>query len=201
MLLHQRLNGKIIVLASQSPRRQYLLKELGLPFVVRLNGNTDESYPEGLNHEEIPVYLAQKKAKPFEAELASNEILITSDTIVWCNEKVLGKPISRENAIEILQTLSGTMHEVITGVSIIHCGVKHSFNSVTRVFFRPLTDSEITYYVDTYKPYDKAGAYGVQEWIGYVGVERIEGSYFNVMGLPIQKLYVELNDFLSKLNF
>lgn len=192
MLLHQLLKGKSIVLASQSPRRQQLLGELGLPFEVRLNGEGDETYPHDLHYLEIPVFLARKKAEPYKPTLASNEILITSDTLVWCNGEILGKPADRQNAIEMLQALSGNMHTVVTGVALTHNGKDHAFSSLTDVYFRHLSDEEIAYYVDTYKPFDKAGAYGIQEWIGYVGVERIDGSYFNVMGLPVQKLYSEL---------
>jgi septum formation protein len=198
VILNQKLQGKVLVLASQSPRRKHLLGELDLPFVVRLNGNTDESYPDSLPYNEIPVYLALKKAEPFVGTLAENEILITSDTIVWCNGKVLGKPMDRDHAIEILQEISGRKHVVITGVSFLHKGIQHSFSVSTNVYFRELLLEEIEFYIDKFKPFDKAGAYGIQEWIGYVGVERIEGSYFNVMGLPVQKLYAELSEFLEK---
>ena len=197
MLLHQLVKGKTIVLASQSPRRQQLLKELGLPFEVRLNGEVDESYPSNMGYLDIPVYLAQKKAESVVATLTNNEILIASDTIVWCKGKVLGKPVSRQNAIDSLIELSGTNHSVITGVAITNGQRLRTFSSVTEVYFRLLTHSEIVYYVDNFKPFDKAGAYGIQEWIGYVAVERIEGSYFNVMGLPVQKLYSELQAFLE----
>ncbi|MFO8020897.1 MAG: Maf family nucleotide pyrophosphatase [Perlabentimonas sp.] len=199
MLLHNSLKGLKLVLASKSPRRQHLLAELGVPFEVRLNGEVDESYPPDLPHTEIPVYLAQKKAKPLLKTLAENEVLITSDTIVWCSEQVLGKPTDRSDAIAILQELSGKRHDVITGVSLIFKGNEHSFAATTQVFFKELSQEEIIYYVDKYKPYDKAGAYGIQEWIGYVGVERIDGSYFNVMGLPVQRLYTELQSFIQKL--
>ena len=200
MLLHQLLKGKSIILASQSPRRQQLLRELGLPFEVRLNGEADESYPSSLQAEQIPVFLAKQKADVYKASLASNEVLLTSDTIVWCNGKVLGKPIGREDAIEILQELSGKMHSVITGVAIFYGNHERTFSSVTKVYFKSLTTDEIEYYVDNFKPFDKAGAYGIQEWIGYIGVERIEGSYFNVMGLPVQKLYSELISFLMNVD-
>lgn len=197
MILNQLLKGKKIILASQSPRRQQLLGELGVEYEVRHNGDSDESYPDTLPYSDIPIYLAQKKAEPFRKNLASNEMLITSDTIVWCNGSVLGKPIDRADAISILQKLSGHKHEVITGVHLIYKGKEHSFSASTDVYFRELTDEEINYYIDNFKPYDKAGAYGVQEWIGYVAVERIDGSYFNVMGLPVQKLYNELIKFLE----
>lgn len=197
MLIHL-LKGKTIILASQSPRRQQLLSELGLPFEVRVNGEVDETYPQSIVPEDIPVYLAAKKSQAFRASLASNEILLTSDTIVICEGKVLGKPIDRQHAIDTLRSLSGSMHSVITGVALFYNGKERTFSSTTDVYFRELTLDEIEFYVDTYKPFDKAGAYGIQEWIGYVGVERIDGSYFNVMGLPVQKLYSELTRFLGE---
>lgn len=197
MLIHL-LKGKTIILASQSPRRQQLLSELGLPFEVRVNGEVDETYPQSIMSEDIPVYLAAKKSQAFRATLASNEILLTSDTIVICEGKVLGKPIDRQHAIDTLRSLSGSMHSVITGVALFYNGKERTFSSTTDVYFRELTLDEIEFYVDTYKPFDKAGAYGIQEWIGYVGVERIDGSYFNVMGLPVQKLYSELTRFLGE---
>jgi septum formation protein len=198
VILNQLLQGKKVVLASQSPRRHQLLGELGVEFEVRLNGETDESYPDTLKYSDIPIYLAQKKAEPFRKNLASNELLITSDTIVWCNGRVIGKPTDRNDAVAILKELSGVKHVVITGVTLLYKDKIHSFSASTDVYFRELTDEEINYYVDKFKPFDKAGAYGVQEWIGYVGVERIDGSYFNVMGLPVQKLYSELIKFLEE---
>lgn len=197
MILLNKLKDKVLVLASQSPRRKQLLSELGLPFIVRLDGNVDETYPEEMPYDQIPVYLAKKKAEAFASSLSEEEILITSDTIVYCNDKVLGKPTDRANAIEILEELSGNMHTVITGVSLLHKGIQRNFSVSTDVYFRKLLREEIEYYVDKFKPFDKAGAYGIQEWIGYVGVERIDGSYFNVMGLPVQKLYAELCEFLE----
>lgn len=197
MLLNQLLKDKILILASKSPRRQQLLRELGVPFDVRLFGETDESYPNELNFSEIPEYLATKKALPYIQTLASHEVLITSDTIVWCKGKVLGKPTNREDAVQILKDLSGCMHTVITGIALRSEEREHTFSVSTDVYFKELSDEEIYYYIDNYSPYDKAGAYGIQEWIGYVGVERIDGSYFNVMGLPVQKLYTELISFLQ----
>lgn len=199
MILNQKLDKYKLILASKSPRRQMLLSELGLDFEVRLKGEFDESYPQYLGHEDIPVFLAQKKAQQYIATLKPDEILITSDTIVWCEEQVLGKPEDRTDAINILRMLSGNKHIVITGVAISTIDKSRSFSVHTDVFFRHLTDEEIEYYVDKFKPYDKAGAYGVQEWIGYVGVERIDGSYFNVMGLPVQKLYTELLSFVNEI--
>ena len=199
MLLHDKLKGYKLILASQSPRRQHLLGELGLEFEVRVNGNTDEIYPESLLYNHIPVYLSQEKAKPFLSNLAKNEILITSDTIVWCNQTVIGKPVNRSEALAFLRMLSGNKHVVVTGVCLTSNSHSHTFAVETEVYFRKLEENEMEFYVDKYKPYDKAGAYGVQEWIGYVGVERINGSYFNVMGLPVQRLYVELNKFLDEI--
>lgn len=196
MLLKQLLQGKTIVLASQSPRRQQLLAELDLPFEVRINGEVDETYPANLTPESIPEYLAMKKAVHYMGSLASHEILLTSDTVVCCKGKVLGKPTDRDNAIAILKELSGCKHTVITGVALCYGNREHTFSASTDVYFRTLANEEIAHYVDTFKPYDKAGAYGIQEWIGYIGIERIDGSYFNVMGLPVQKLYTELIAFL-----
>lgn len=197
-MLCDKLKGFHLLLASKSPRRQQLLRELGLEFEVRSNGDDDEIFPDGLTMTEIPVYLAQQKAKSLLGKLNDKEILITSDTIVWCNGHVLGKPESNEDAYRILSMLSGNKHTVVTGVSLNTTKASHSFFATTDVFFRKLTDEEIRYYIDHYKPFDKAGAYGIQEWIGFIGIERIEGSYFNVMGLPVQMLYVELQKFVSK---
>ena len=196
MLLKDALKGKTLILASKSPRRQQLLGELGLPFEVRISEEGDETFPADLPFEQIPEYLAIKKAEPYRHSLKPNELLITSDTIVWANSKVLGKPVDRQEALEMLGQLSGIKHSVITGVALVYGDEVRTFSAVTEVFFRPLAMDEIEYYVDNYKPYDKAGAYGIQEWIGYAAVERIEGSYFNVMGLPVQRLYTELSAFL-----
>ena len=200
MLLHNLLKNYRVVLASQSPRRQKLLSELGIQFEVRLNGDNDESYPDSLERKVIPEYLAKKKALPFLQNLASNEVLITSDTIVIQDNTVIGKPKSYDDAIAILNKLSGQKHTVISGVAISSIQKQITFSATTDVYFRELAAHEISYYINTFKPYDKAGAYGIQEWIGYVGVERIDGSYFNVMGLPVQKLYTELLYFLEKIN-
>ncbi|MDD2278850.1 MAG: Maf family nucleotide pyrophosphatase [Bacteroidales bacterium] len=198
MLLKDALKDKILILASKSPRRQQLLAELGLPFEVRSNGEVDENFPANLPFEQIPEYLAIKKSEPYREFLGTNEILITSDTIVWINNKVLGKPADRLEAVEMLKQLSGNKHFVVTGVALVYGDKVHTFSAITEVFFRHLGMDEIEYYVDAFKPYDKAGAYGIQEWIGYAAVERIEGSYFNVMGLPVQKLYSELLAFLKE---
>ena len=183
-----------VVLASKSPRRQALLKEIVPEFSIMLR-DTAETYPATLKGAQIVEHLANLKASAFDGELADNQLLITADTIVWIDDMVLGKPKDRSGAIAMLRQLSGHKHTVFTGVCLKTNQKKSVFSVATDVFFRPLDDSEITYYVDTFKPFDKAGSYGIQEWIGYVGVERIEGSYFNVMGLPVQRLYQELKKF------
>lgn len=187
--------GYKVILASNSPRRKELLGGLGIDFEVRTLQGIDESYPSTLRGEDIPMHISAKKAEAYRATMADNEMIITADTIVYDNEKVLGKPRDREDAVRMLRQLSGHAHEVITGVSILTKSHTVQFASTSKVYFVALTDEEINYYVDTYKPFDKAGAYGIQEWIGFVGVTRIEGSYFNVMGLPIQRLYTELKNF------
>jgi len=186
-----------IILGSQSPRRQYLLKELGIKFDVKLKQMVEEVYPENLTREEIPLYLARIKAEAFDDELNQNMIVITADTIVWKDGQVLQKPKDEKEAFDILKSLSGAMHQVYTGVCIRSVNQKSSFSSRTDVYFKDLTDKEIWYYIDKYEPFDKAGSYGIQEWLGYIGVEKIDGSFFNVMGLPVQKLYVELKKFLN----
>ena len=183
-----------VVLASKSPRRQALLKEIVPEFSIMLR-DTAETYPPTLKGAQIVEHLANLKASAFDGELADNQLLITADTIVWIDDMVLGKPKDRSGAIAMLRQLSGRKQTVFTGVCLKTNHKKSVFSVATDVFFRPLDDSEITYYVDTFKPFDKAGSYGIQEWIGYVGVERIEGSYFNVMGLPVQRLYQELKKF------
>ena len=193
MILKNLENYKLI-LASGSPRRQQLLQNLGLDFEVRPSF-LEEFYPEELGMTAIPVYLAQLKAESVKDELKENELLITADTIVWKDEKVLQKPKSRDEAISILKSLSGCQHQVITGMHLLSLEKKVSFHAVTEVWFDDLSDEEIFFYVDNYKPYDKAGAYGIQEWIGYVGVNKIEGSFYNVMGLPVHKLYQYLKEF------
>jgi septum formation protein len=188
----ERLNAFDIILASKSPRRQQLLAGTGLKFRTVNNTEIDEVFPAVLKREEIPLYLAQAKAVSFYPLIGPNTILITADTIVWLNDEVIGKPADYEDSVNMLMKLSGNMHEVFTGVCIKTSTQEKLFYASTRVFFRKITGEEIRYYVDAYKPYDKAGSYGVQEWIGYVGVERIEGSFYNVMGLPVQMLYHEL---------
>jgi septum formation protein len=182
------------ILASKSPRRQFLLKDLGLDFEVHTK-DVDESFPESLKAKEIPLYLAKKKADAFDAELSDHTIVITADTIVWVNGQVLNKPEDHNDAVRMLELLSGKMHEVYTGVCIKSKNKTKEFYSLTKVYFKKLSHDEIEYYINNFHPYDKAGAYGAQEWIGYIAVERIEGSYFNVMGLPLKELYEELLSF------
>jgi septum formation protein len=187
MLSH--LKNYHIILASQSPRRQELLEGLNIPFEIRVI-DIDESYPSELVGVDIPMYLAEKKAEAY--TLDKDTLLITADTIVWHEGRVFNKPTDKADAIAMLKSLSGKTHQVITGVSISTLNRRKTFHVISEVRFARLTPQEIEYYVLNYKPYDKAGAYGVQEWIGYIGVEYIEGSYYNVMGLPIQRLYTEL---------
>lgn len=184
-----------IVLASNSPRRKELLGGLGVDFEVRTLSGIDESYPDTLRGEDIPKYISGKKAAAYQEKMNDDEMIITADTIVYDDEEVLGKPKDADDAKRMLRQLSGHAHEVITGVSIVTKQKTVQFASTSKVYFADLTDEEIDYYITNYKPFDKAGAYGIQEWIGFVGVTRIEGSYFNVMGLPIQKLYTELKQF------
>ena len=181
-----------VILASGSPRRRELMAGLGVNYEVRILPDVDESYPDTLQGEEIPLYIAKEKADAYIPMMQPDELIITADTIVWLDGKVLGKPRDREDALQMLRTMSGRTHEVFTGVCITTTDWQRSFTAQTEVRFATLSEDEIIYYVDNFKPMDKAGAYGVQEWIGFVGVESISGSYFNVMGLPIQKLYREL---------
>lgn len=182
------------ILASKSPRRQELLKSLGIDFQVKTK-DVDESYPLELSADQIPGYLAEKKAKAFANELNNNDLLITADTIVVLNGKVLEKPEDYDHAYEMLSALSGKMHEVITGVCLSSTKKSVVFSSLTNVQFKQLSNTEIDYYITNYKPFDKAGAYGIQEWIGSIGISHIEGSFYNVMGLPLQKLYEEIQKF------
>lgn len=185
-----------IILASGSPRRQELLKELGLEFEVN-PVNVEELFPEGLQKEEIAVYLSELKALAFDfSTLCENCLVITADTIVWLDDEILPKPKDTEEASLFLNKLSGKSHDVITGCTFRTKDKMRSFYSDTKVFFKTLTQTEIDYYIKNYEPFDKAGAYGIQEWIGLTGIEKIEGSYLNVVGLPVQKLYTELQKFL-----
>ncbi len=193
-MLFEELKKYHFILASKSPRRQYLLKELGLDFEVYTK-EVDESFPDNLKAEEIPLYLSQKKADAFDIELTDNTIVITADTVVWIDGQVLNKPENFNDAVRMLKLLSGKMHEVYTGVCLRSKNKTKSFYALTKVFFKTLSQQEIEYYINNYHPYDKAGAYGAQEFMGYIGVEKIEGSYFNVMGLPVRELYEELLKF------
>lgn len=192
-----RINSYDILLASKSPRRQQLLREIGLKFKVVNHLEMDEIFPAVLKREEIPLYLAHEKAVFYESLVEENTLLITADTIVWLENEVIGKPEGAEEAVDMLMKLSGNMHEVYTGVCIKTFDQERLFHAGSKVYFRKISEDEIRYYVEKYKPFDKAGAYGVQEWIGYVAVEKIEGSYYNVMGLPVQKLYGELTKLLA----
>jgi septum formation protein len=185
-----------IILASKSPRRQKMLRKLGLRFEVA-ELDYDEIIPYKLNGEESALFLARGKATPFRQRLADNEIVITADTIVWCNGKALGKPVDYHDAMEMLSAISGNTHEVITGVNILSARKEIAFSETTTVTFDKLTDQEIAWYIEEFKPFDKAGAYGIQEWIGLAACSRIEGSYFNVVGLPVHRLYRELLDFIK----
>ena len=181
-----------VILASGSPRRRELMAGLGVNYEVRILPDVDESYPDTLQGEEIPLYIAKEKADAYIPMMQPNELIITADTIVWLDGKVLGKPRDREDALQMLRTMSGRTHEVFTGVCITTTDWQRSFTAQTEVRFATLSEDEIIYYVDNFKPMDKAGAYEVQEWIGFIGVENISGSYYNIMGLPVQKLYREL---------
>ncbi|MBI3501696.1 MAG: septum formation protein Maf [Bacteroidetes bacterium] len=195
-MLSNKLKKYHIILASKSPRRKFLLKELGLDFEIRTK-DVDESFPQKLKGKQIAFYLCKKKAEAFKDELKKNDLLITADTIVWIKNKVLNKPANYSEAVQMLKLLSGKMHVVYTGVSLTTNQKQKIFCVATKVFFKKLSEKEIHFYVSNYKPFDKAGAYGAQEWIGYVGVKKIIGSYFNVMGLPVKELYEELMKFQS----
>jgi septum formation protein len=192
-MLKDKLANYTLILASGSPRRQQFFKDLDLDFEIRLK-EIEEVYPPELQAEAITNYLAELKASAFEGELKENEILITSDTIVWYNNKALGKPKNEEDAFAILKSLSNATHEVITSVCFKTKAKTDTIFEVTKVTFNALSDQAIHYYLDHYKPYDKAGAYGIQEWIGFVGVSKIEGSYTNVMGMPTDKVFNYLNN-------
>jgi septum formation protein len=184
-----------VILASRSLRRQQLLRDLGIDFEIILM-DFDESFPDFLEGEEIARHVAAKKAEAFKELIKKNEIVITADTIVWCRGKVLGKPADASEAAKMLKELSDTTHEVITGVCIMSFDRSVIFTETTKVTFEEMSENEICYYVEKYAPYDKAGAYGIQEWIGMAACSHIDGSYFNVVGLPVQKLYAELKRFV-----
>lgn len=183
-----------IILASQSPRRQQLLSDLGLQFTVQ-SMNVAEVFPPELGMNEVPVYLAELKATAFLPQLKNNQLVISADTIVWLDGQVMNKPMDYDDGFRMLRNLSGKKHQVITGVCLLSTHKKISFYASTDVWFTQLSDEEIHYYLETFRPYDKAGAYGIQEWIGYIGIHHIEGSFYNVMGLPIQSLYEHLKAF------
>lgn len=197
-LLKDKLKDKKLILASRSPRRRDLMKGVGLDFETAEDFEVEEIYPDDLPVHRVAEYLAELKSNGYCIELKPGEILITADTIVICEGKVLGKPHDGESAVRMLQELSGQRHTVITGVVIRNAEKERKFSVSTNVWFRELRDEEIEFYVGMYEPYDKAGAYGIQEWIGYVGIEKIEGSFYNVMGLPIQTLYVQLERFVEE---
>lgn len=190
-MLQHKFNNKNIILASGSPRRHELFKNLGVEFSIKVK-EVQETYNSNLKAEEITNYLCKLKAAAFENEILEDDIIITADTIVWHNNKALEKPENSLEAIEMLQELSGKKHKVFSSVCIKTKNSEHIFSDVTNVTFKQLELKEIKYYVENYTPFDKAGAYGIQEWIGLIGVTSIEGSYFNVMGLPVHKLYEEL---------
>ena len=189
-MLQEKLANYNIILASGSPRRQQFFKDLGIPFTIQLK-EVDEIYPKELKGVEITDYLADLKSQAF-TNLNENDLLITSDTIVWLENEALGKPENAEEAFQMLKKLSGKQHQVMTSISIKSLNFQVITNDTTNVYFKELSDEEIHYYIKTYKPFDKAGAYGIQEWIGFIAIEKLEGSYFNVVGLPVHKLYKEL---------
>ncbi|HIW97877.1 MAG TPA: septum formation protein Maf [Candidatus Tidjanibacter gallistercoris] len=198
-LLKEKLQGRRLILASRSPRRQELLAGTGLDFVPADSCGAEEVWPAQLPAAEVPEYLAVWKSNGYPHELGANDVLITADTVVVCDGRIFGKPGGRDGAVAMLAELSGRRHTVVTGVALRAPGRMRSFSVSSDVWFRPLAAEEIAYYVDTYRPYDKAGSYGIQEWIGYVAIERIEGSFYNVMGLPVQTLYAELGRFADSL--
>lgn len=189
------LDNITFVLASKSPRRNMLFEGLGFPFEVRTH-EVDEDFDEALKGGEIPIYLAEKKAAAFQGDVADRELIITADTIVWINERALNKPADRAEARDMLKEISGATHAVFTGVCLTSAQRQHSFVEETKVSFNALTDLEIEYYLDAYEPFDKAGAYGIQEFIGLIGIQRIDGDFYNVVGFPMQRFWAELKSFL-----
>ncbi|WNW02357.1 Maf-like protein [Tenacibaculum sp. HL-MS23] len=192
-MLSKKISNYNIILASNSPRRQELIKDLDVPFTIKIK-EVEEVYPSHLKEHEITDFLSDLKSTPFKSELSEKDLLITSDTIVWSNDKALGKPKDYADAFKMLKELSNNTHKVITSICITNKKFKKVINDTTTVTFKHLTDDEIAYYINTYKPFDKAGAYGIQEWIGKIAITKIEGSYFNVMGFPVHKLYKELSN-------
>lgn len=195
-MLKEKLKNYNIILASGSPRRQAFFKDLDVDYSIQVK-EVDEKYNSGLNREEITGFLSQLKASAFKS-LETNDILITSDTIVWKENSALGKPKDSREAKEMLKSLSGKFHEVITSVCFTSKEFQITVNDTTKVWFKTLTEEEIDYYIKTYKPFDKAGSYGIQEWIGYIGIEKIEGCYFNVMGLPTRLVYKTLTEIAER---
>ena len=189
-------HGKRIILASNSPRRRELLAGLDIDFTVDTCTSFVEKYSHDTPHAKVPELMSEGKSLGFHRELSEDEILVTSDTMVLCETEILGKPHDRADAVRMLGLLSGREHQVITAVTIRDAHRKRTFSVSTDVYFKNLSDNEIDYYIDNFKPFDKAGAYGIQEWIGYVGITRIEGSFYNVMGFPTQRFYEELQDFV-----
>ena len=198
MLLNDKLKPYRLLLASQSPRRRELMTGCGLPYEPAPKFDCEEVYPADLPAEKVPLYLSQLKSRAWPGPLAPDVILLTADTVVVLDGEVLGKPCGREEAVGMLGRLSGRRHTVVSGVTLRTAERMHSFEARTSVWFRTLSAEEIEHYVNTCRPFDKAGSYGIQEWIGYAAIERIEGSFYNVMGLPIQKVYVELDKFLDQ---
>ncbi|MDR1055252.1 MAG: Maf family nucleotide pyrophosphatase [Prevotellaceae bacterium] len=196
-MLADTLKNYNVILATRSPRRRELFKGLDIPFSIAPNYDINETPPTSMRLLDVPSYLAESKSDQYPKPLAENDILITADTLVVCDNELMGKPMDRKDAIRMLHKLSNNKHEVLTGVCIRTTDKKRMFDVSTYVYFRRLKKSEIEYYVDNYQPYDMAGSYGVQEWLGYIAVERIEGSYYNVMGLPVQRLYAELMEFMD----
>ena len=189
--------GKRIILGSNSPRRRELLAGLDIDFIVDTGNDFEETYDPSTPHEMIPEILSEGKSYGFHRALETEEILITSDTLVLCGDKVMGKPHSREEAFDMLKLLSGREHQVITAITLRDINRTITTSDTAVVYFKELTDSEINYYIDTYRPFDKAGAYGIQEWIGYIGIGKIEGSYFTIMGFPVHLVYQELLNFIG----
>ena len=199
MLLHKQLEKYNLILASASPRRRQLLSDCGLTFTLADKFECDETFDTSMPCNQVAEYLSTLKSNAYPKSLETNDILLTADTVVIADNRILGKPADRAEAVAMLTMLSGKSHSVMTGVTIRTAERTHSFSVESIVNFREITAEEIDYYIDTYKPFDKAGAYGIQEWIGYVAIESIEGSFFNVMGLPVQRLYVELSKIAESL--
>ncbi|MBQ5609595.1 MAG: septum formation protein Maf [Rikenellaceae bacterium] len=197
MLLHDILKNYRLILASQSPRRRQLLSDCGLEYELAERYEVEEVFPATMEADEVPVYLSRLKSEGYPTELAENDILLTADTVVIVDNEILGKPADEAEAHAMLRTLSGRAHRVTTGVTLRSKSRTESFAVQSDVYFRALTDEEIDYYVERYRPMDKAGSYGIQEWIGYVGIECIDGSFYNVMGLPVQRVYAALGEFVK----